>query len=187
MQTSPSPRGQKEWHTLMKILPCPKLRLRTVASYLITMDHDRYISYVYLAIKSTLYVFNRCHKKYTYITFLQNLQHVLPNSKSDTRLWLGTWSLIFCPSAEGRLSAAEMLLCALVKHISSQDFDNDRPNSHHYQPPKFMYWLCLAKIPKWTSFTKFRAFPYLTTTENILSSSYKGIWTLELSLTLPWK
>ena len=141
MQTSP-PRGQKEWHTLMKILPCPKLRLRTVTSYL---DHGRYISYVYLAIKSILYVFNCCHKKYTYITFLQNLQHVLPNSNSYTRLWLGTWSLIFCPSAEGRLSAAEMLLCALVKHISSQDFDKDRPNSHHYQPPKFMYWLCLQR------------------------------------------
>ena len=24
------PRGQKEWHALVKILPCPKLRLRAV-------------------------------------------------------------------------------------------------------------------------------------------------------------
>ena len=91
--------------------------------------------------------------------------------------WLGTESLIFCPCAEGRLSSVEMLLCALVKHISSQDFDNDRPNSHHYQPPKFTYWLCLAKIAKWTSFTTFGPFPCLTTTKNILNS-YKGIWPL---------
>ena len=27
---TPTPRGQKEWHTLVKILPCPKLRLQTV-------------------------------------------------------------------------------------------------------------------------------------------------------------
>ena len=33
----PPPRGQNSWHTLLKILPCPKLRLRAVTSPLITL------------------------------------------------------------------------------------------------------------------------------------------------------
>ena len=34
---APPPCGQNDWHTLLKILPCPKLRLRAVKTGLVNM------------------------------------------------------------------------------------------------------------------------------------------------------
>ena len=34
------PRGQNSWHTLLKILPCPKLRLRAVINFHVICQHN---------------------------------------------------------------------------------------------------------------------------------------------------
>ena len=41
----PPPRGQKEWHTLVKISPCSKLRLRTVKIAWIIFEREMLVRY----------------------------------------------------------------------------------------------------------------------------------------------